>query len=123
MSILIIIFGLLMFLAGMSLMTNPEVIVGLLKRNSDKLWLHIGAVLVRLMLGVLLVYQASVSKFPITLTVFGWIAIVAAIVFMMIGRNNFINLVSWAFSLMKPFARIGGGLAILFGSFLIYAFV
>lgn len=123
MSILIIVFGLLMLLAGMSLITSPEFIIRVLRENADKLWLHIGAVAVRLFLGALLIYQASVSKFPVTMEVIGWIAIFAAIVFTIIGRNNFKRLISWAFSLVEPFGRIGGVLAIFFGSFLIYAFV
>ena len=123
MSILIIVFGLLMLLAGMSLMTNPEIIIRVLRDNADKLWLHIGAVAVRLLLGALFIYQASVSKFPVTMEVIGWIAIFAAIIFTIIGRNNFKRLISWAFSLVEPFGRIGGVLAICFGFFLIYAFV
>jgi uncharacterized BrkB/YihY/UPF0761 family membrane protein len=111
-----------MLLAGVSLITNPEIIIRVLKQNADKLWLHIGAVVVRLLLGTLLIYQASVSKFPVTMEVIGWIAVFAAIVFTIIGRNNFKCLISWAFTWVKPFGRIGGVLAICFGSFLIYAF-
>ncbi|MCL1049955.1 hypothetical protein L2755_10010 [Shewanella abyssi] len=123
MSILIIVFGLLMLLAGMSLITNPEIIIRVLRENADKLWLHIGAVGVRLTLGAVLIYQASVSNFPVIMEVIGWIAIFAAIVFTIMGRNNFKRLISWVFSLVEPFGRIGGVLAICFGSFLIYAFV
>ena len=112
-----------MLLAGISLITKPEIIIRVLRDNSNKLWLHIGAVVVRLLLGALLIYQASVSRFPVTMEVIGWIAIFAAIVFTIIGRNNFKRLISWAFSLVEPFGRIGGVLAICFGSFLIYAFV
>ena len=123
MTMLIIIFGLLMLLAGMSLFTNPDTIFKVLRDNSDKLWLHIGAVVVRLLLGALLVFQANVSKFPLTMEVIGWIAIFAAIVFTFIGRKRFKRLISWAFSMVKPFGRIGGVLAICFGSFLVYAFI
>jgi len=123
MSILIIIFGSLMLLAGISLIINPGIIFKVLRDNFDKLWLHIIAVVVRLLLGALLVYQASVSKFPVTMEVIGWIAIFAAIVFTVIGRTNFKRLISWAFSLVKSLGHIGGVLALCFGSFLIYAFI
>ena len=123
MSILIIIFGILMLLAGILLIINPKIIFKVLRENSDKLWLHISAVVVRLLLGALLIYQASVSKFPVTIEVIGWVAIFAAIVFTVIGRINFKRLISWAFSLVKPLGRIGGVLALCFGSFLIYAFI
>lgn len=123
MSILIIVFGILMLLAGMLLITNPDIIFKVLRGNSDKLWLHIGAVVVRLLLGGLLIYQASFSKLPVTMEVIGWLAIFAAIVFTVIGRKKFQRLISWAFSLGKPLGRIGGVLALCFGSLLIYAFV
>ena len=76
MSILIIFFGVLIFMAGVTLIANPETIFKVLRNNSQKLWLHIGAVVVRLLLGALLIYQASVSKFPLLIEVIGWIAMV-----------------------------------------------
>lgn len=112
-----------MLVAGFVLLAKPEIIFKVLRENSNKLWLHIGAVVVRLLLGVLLVSQASVSRFPVTMEIIGWIAIVAAIVFMVIGRKRFIRLISWAFSLVKQFGYIGGILALSFGTFLIYAFI
>ena len=123
MSIVIIVFGLLMLLAGISLISSPDIIFKVLRVNSNKLWLHIGAVVVRILLGALLISQANVSKFPVTMGVIGWIAIIAAIVFTVIGRKKFKRLISWVFSLVKPYGRIGGVVALCFGSFLIYSFV
>jgi len=93
-----------MFLAGILLIINPEIIFKVLRENADKLWLHIGAVVVRLLLGALLIYQASVSKFPIAMEVIGWVAIFAAIVFAVLGRKNFKRLILWAFSLVNRLA-------------------
>ena len=112
-----------MQLAGVLLIANPDIIFKVLRENSEKLWLHIAAVVVRLLLGVLLIYQANVSKFPVTMEVIGWVAIFAAIVFTVIGRKNFKRLISWAFLLVRPFGRISGALAISFGAFIIYAVV
>ena len=123
MSILIISFGILMLMAGIVLITNPETIFKVLRENSYKLWLYISAVVVRLLLGALLIYQAGVSKFPVIIEVIGWAAIFAAIVLTVIGRKNFERLISWVLSLVKPLGRIGGILALCFGSFLVYAFV
>lgn len=123
MNILIIIFGVLILLVGGVLIVNPQTIFNVLRDNADRLWLYIAAVAIRLLLGVLLVLQASVSKFPLTMEVLGWVAIIAAVVFVFIGRDNFKRLVSWAFTLVKPFGRIAGILGIFFGGFLIYAFV
>ena len=123
MTLLIIIFGALTLLAGIVIVINPEVIFGFLRNNLDKLVLHILAVVVRLVLGTLLIYQSNISEFPFVIEVIGWLSIVAAIFLAVIGRRNFNRLMSWALSLSKPFGRVGGILAVAFGAFLIYAFV
>jgi len=123
MTLLIIIFGALTLLAGIVIVINPEVIFGFLRNNLDKLSLHILAVVVRLVLGALLIYQSNISKFPFVIEVIGWLSIVAAIFLAVMGRRNFNRLMSWALSLSKHFGRVGGVLAVAFGAFLIYAFV
>jgi len=123
MTILIIIFGALTLLAGIIIIINPEVIFGFLRNNVDKLSVHILAVVVRLVLGALLIYQSDVSKYPLAIEIIGWLSIVAAIIFAVIGRNNFKRIISWALSLTKPFGRVGGIIAAAFGAFLVYAFV
>ncbi len=123
MTVLIIIFGALTLLAGIVIEINPEIIFGFLRKKLDKLELHILAVVVRLVLGVLLIYQSSVSKFPFVIEIIGWLSIVAAIFLGVMGRPNFRRLMSWALTFAKTFGRVGGALAAAFGSFLIYAFV
>ena len=123
MTLLIIIFGALTLLAGIVIVINPEVIFGFLRRNLDKLELHVLAVVVRLVLGVLLIYQSNVSKFPFVIEIIGWLSIVAAIVLAVMGRRYFNRLMSWALSFVKASGRVGGVLAMAFGAFLIYSFV
>ena len=123
MTVLIIIFGALTLLAGIVIIINPEVIFGFLRNNLDKLVLHILAVVIRLVIGALLIYQSNISKFPLVIEVIGWLSIVAAIFLSVMGRRNFNRLMSWALSFLKPFGRVGGVFAAAFGAFLIYAFV
>ena len=123
MTVLIIIFAALTLLAGIVIIINPEVIFGFLRNNLDKLALHILAVVIRLVIGALLIYQSNISKFPLVIEVIGWLSIVAAIFLAVMGRRNFNRLMSWALSLVKPIGRVGGVLAVAFGAFLIYAFV
>jgi len=123
MTLLIIIFGALTLLAGIVIVISPEVIFGFLRNNLDKLVLHILAVVVRLVLGTLLIYQSNISEFPFVIEVIGWLSIVTAIFLAVMGRRNFNRLMSWALSLSKPFGRVGGVVAVAFGAFLIYAFV
>jgi hypothetical protein len=123
MTVLIIIFGALTLLAGIVIVINPEVIFGFLRNNLNKMVLHILAVVIRLVLGALLIYQSDISKFPFVIEIIGWLSIVAAIFLSVMGRRNFNRLMLWALSLSKPFGRVGGILAVAFGAFLIYAFV
>ncbi|MCP4370929.1 MAG: hypothetical protein GY797_22870 [Deltaproteobacteria bacterium] len=123
MTVMIIIFGALTLVAGIVIVINPEVIFGFLQKNLDKPAVHILAVAVRLVIGVLLIFQSNISKFPYVIELIGWLSIVAAITIAVMGRRNFKRLMSWALSLSKPFGRVGGILAVAFGAFLIFAFV
>ena len=123
MTTLIIIFGILTLLAGIIILVNPEIIFGFLSKHIDKMGLQVLAIVVRLAIGVMLVQQSSVSRYPLAIEIIGWLAIAAAVIFTVIGRDNFRRLMSWALSLTKPYGRIGGVVAAGFGAFLIYAFV
>ena len=123
MTVLIIIFGALTLLAGIVIVINPEIILGFLRKNLDKLALHILAVVVRLVLGALLIYHSNVSKFPFVIEIIGLLSIIASIILAVMGRRNFNRLMLWALSLVKPIGRVGGVLAAAFGAFHIYAFV
>ncbi|WP_316365608.1 PigN domain-containing protein [Candidatus Thiodiazotropha sp. CDECU1] len=119
----IIIFGLLILLAGMIILINPETLLGPIRDNSDKPLLQVVAVVVRLILGILLVSESESSGYPIAIEILGWLAIVAAITLALMGRENFKRLMSWALSLIEPYGRVGGVLASLFGAFIVYAFI
>lgn len=123
MTALIIVFGALTLLAGMVILINPAIIFGFLRDNLDKPVLHVLAVAVRLVIGILLVLQSGLSKFPFAIEIIGWLALVAALSLATIGRHNFKRLMSWALSFTKPLGRVGGLFAAAFGAFLIYAFV
>ena len=85
--------------------------------------LYVTAVVIRLVLGVLLIYQSDVSRYPVVIEIIGWLSITAAVFFTVIGHGNFCRIMDWAFSLLKPWGRAGGVLAACFGAFLVHAFV
>ena len=120
---LIILFGVLTLLAGMVIVVNPDSVFGLLKQHVGSLALHVLAVGVRVLIGILLILEAESSRFPLVIEVIGWLSIIAAVVFALIGRCRFQRLMRWALSLAKPYGRIGGIIAIGFGAFIVYAFV
>ena len=123
MTLIIIVFGLLTFIAGILILINPATVFAPLRNNVEKPWLHVTAIVVRLILGVLLIQYAGVSRFPLIIEILGWLSISAALVFGIIGRQRFIGLMRWAFSFLQPWGRIGGLFASLFGGFLVYAFI
>jgi len=123
MIIIILIFAALTCLAGVVIIVYPEIVFGFLRRYSDRVELHLLAVVIRLVLGVCLIYQASVSKYPLVIEIIGWLSIVAAVIFAVIGRDKFIQLMAWALSMVNIMGRVGGLFASIFGAFLIYAFI
>ena len=123
MTLFIIIFGALTCLSGIVILVNPEIVFNFLRKNIDKIELHILAVVIRLVLGAFLIYQSGVSRFPVVIEIVGWLSIVAAVILAIIGRNKFSKLMSWALSNVKTLGRVGGVIATTFGAFLIYAFV
>jgi NAD/NADP transhydrogenase beta subunit len=123
MTSLIIFFGLLVFLAGAIIVVNPEIIFGYLRNNLENVWLHVLAIGIRVVLGILLIHYAGQSRYPTIIQMLGWLSLAAAAAFAVIGRRRFLRLMSWAFALLKPYGRVGGLVAIAFGGFLVHAFL
>jgi hypothetical protein len=123
MNYLIILFSVATIVAGILIVINPEMVFGLLRRRLESVGLHIIAVVVRVILGIALIMYATGSKYPTALLIIGWLSIIAATVLGVMGRANFIRLMSWALSFSNSFGRIGGFLAIIFGGFLIHAVI
>ena len=123
MNSIIILFSTATIIAGVVILIKPEMVFGLIRRNSESLGLHVLAVVIRIIIGIALIVCAAKSKYPTTILIIGWISIVAASALGIMGRTNFKRLMSWALRVAPSFGRVGGLLAILFGSFLIHAVV
>ena len=111
------------FLGGVIIVINPEIIFGVIRNNLEKLSLQVLGIGIRVALGILLILYASESAFPVVIEITGWLSIVAAVTFSLIGRQRFLSLMTWALSFLKTYGRVGGLIAMAFGGFLIYAFV
>lgn len=123
MTLLIILFGGFILAAGVLLLKNPETIFGYLQSNAEKLIIHVFAAVVRLLIGVVLIIQAGASRFPLGIEVLGWIFVTAGFILAVIGRKKFRRLMSWVLNNFKPYGRFAGVVSILFGGFLVYAFL
>ncbi len=122
MALVIIIFGVLMVIAGAWLVAQPAALFDLLRKHSEALALHVFAVVVRMILGALLVLSANDSLYPAAMEILGWVILAAAIMLAVMGRGNFKKLMAWALSLNASLQRIAGTASIGFGGFLVYAF-
>ena len=113
----------MILIAGVLLVLDSELIFGFLTNNTDNPVVQVMAVLVRLFMGSLLITQASLSKFPVIIEVLGWVLVISGVFLALIGVSKFRKLMSWVLTSFKAFGRIAGILAIVFGGFLIYAFL
>lgn len=122
MKLIIKLFGILMLLSGISLLITPEIIYGWLEDNMENTSLYILAIVVRLIFGILFIVAARESKYPGVIRFFGYLFIIAAIIFIFLGQESFQDFISSLIPDVKPYARVGGLFGIAFGGFLIYAF-
>lgn len=122
MKLIIKLFGILLLLSGISLLIKPEIIFGWIENNMGNTSLYISAIVVRLVFGVLFIVAARASKYPGVIKFFGYLFIIAAIIFIFIGQESFQDFITSLIPDVKPFAPVSGLLSIAFGGFLIYAF-
>ena len=122
MKFIIIFLGILIILAGGALLFDPEILFGFMEGELENSWLYPTAIIARLALGVLLIVSANQSRYPTIIKVLGAIAVIAALTFILMGRENFYGFISTIITDFKPYGRIAGVIVIAFGGFLIYAF-
>ncbi len=122
MIILVYAFASFLVIAGLILVIKPGVIFHFLDRNSGNLWLYVSAIAARIVLGGLLIYVASASRYPLVISIIGWITLLAALAFTVIGWSRFRALLGWVLSRAESFGRAGGVMSVFLGLFLIYAF-
>jgi len=123
MKLAIKLFGILMLLLGISLLIKPEIIIGHIENNMENTSLYIFAIVIRLVLGILFIVAAKESRFTGVIKFLGYLFVLAAIILLFIGQENFQHFISSLIPQVKPFAPLSGLLAIAFGGFLIYAFM
>ena len=120
-NILVLLFGLL--ICGLSAwgVFTPRVIMRLVTELMDGPW-GIGiAVVVRLVLGAALIIAADGSRYPLAFEIIGWLAIVAAIAIVIMGRSRLKSFVSRIAGFSDAMLRVWLVGGVVFGGFLVYA--
>ncbi|MCY1633801.1 hypothetical protein [Marinifilum sp. D737] len=116
------IFGILLILAGISLLCAPEIIFGFLDSNKEELWVYVVAIVVRLVIGAILILSAKQSKHPLAVKIIGGMFVLVALIFLFIGQQNLQEFIATVLTVFTPYAPFVGLVSIAFGSFFIYAF-
>lgn len=84
-------------------------------------WGIVFAVGIRLVLGVALLVAAPASPYPLAFTIVGWIAIAAAVVGLLLGRQRLQRFAQWWIDRFSPAGtRAWLVIALAFAAFLIY---
>ena len=78
------------------------------------------AVMVRITIGVLLVLAAPYSRFPLAFGILGWLAIVAALLIPVVGRDRIGRLLDWWSRRSHLCIRLWSLAGLAFGCFLVY---
>ncbi|VUX55763.1 conserved membrane protein of unknown function [uncultured Woeseiaceae bacterium] len=101
----------------------PDKVWKLVNGALGKNWGIYVAVVARLLLGAALVIVAPESRFPMAFEILGWLAIVAAVVFLFAGRDRLRRFVAWIEQISQAVTRVWLLFGIAFGALLIYGIV
>ena len=113
-------FGVTIMVSSLAGIISPDRLMRAVRSVMDQNWGIVFAVVVRIVLGVSLLLAARASKFVMPFQVLGWLALIAAAVLPVVGRNRLIFLLDWLQSLSGIFIRLWLVFGVLFGAFLLY---
>lgn len=121
--IVVLAFGVAVCLLSVWGIVVPDKMMSFVYGALEKDWgIHL-AVFLRLVLGAALVIAAPDSRFPLVFEILGWIAIVAAVTLVFMGRTRLRKLVAWFEHMPMPLIRVWLLFAIAFGALLVYGVV
>ena len=101
-------------------MLVPDKLMKFVYGVMDKDWGIHFAVVVRLLLGAALIIAAPGSRFPHAFEIIGWIAVVAAVAIVFMGRERLRRFVGVFERIPQAMIRIWLLFGIAFGAFLVY---
>lgn len=120
MSQVLIVFGVLIVLAGLFAVMRPTRLLRLARGVTVGTWLRFIAFLIRSLLGVLLILVAPSTDIPLVMKVIGSLLIISGVAVILLGNSGVQRLLNWALQLGPSLIIVGGIVGILFGAFLIY---
>jgi len=121
MKIIVKIIAALIAIAGLTILLKPAIILEWIEINAPNQVLYFSAIVSRTLIGITLILAAKHSRFPTAIKVLGIITLVAAIVFMFVGHENFKHFMTNMIPRIKSYAPVSGIIGIAVGAFLFYA--
>ena len=119
MKILITLFGVLICLAGLTILILPEKFKNFMNRWTGQPR-FLFAVIIRVVLGAILLSEAANLKFPLAMKIIGAISILAAVVLLLVGQERMDRFIDWWMKQSENVFRVASVLAFALGTFLIY---
>ena len=116
-------FSALIFVIGILIIISPPIVYDRLDTYKETLWLYLSAVFLRGAVGVALILTSASTKHPQTVEALGWLAALAAGVLLLVGKRRFVRLMKQAISMSTGLGRLSGVFAVVFGSFIVYAYL
>ena len=116
---LIVLFGVLICLAGLTILILPEKFKNIMNRWTGQPR-FLFAVIIRVLFGALLLSEAANLKFPLAMKVIGAISILAAVVLLLVGQERMDRFIDWWMRMSDNLLRFWSIFAFVFGAFLIY---
>ena len=122
MKTLIAVFGVLICLAGLIILLAPDKFRNLINRF-DGQPRYLFAIIIRIVIGAILLWEASNLKFPFAMQIIGGISILAAVVLLLVGQERMDRFIDWWIKQSEIVFRVASVLAFALGAFLIYVAV
>ena len=119
MKIIIALVGVLICLAGLVILIIPEKFRNVMNRWTGQPR-FLFAVIARIIIGAILLLEASNLKFTLAMQIIGGISILAAVVLLLMGQERMDRIIDWFMRLSDEVFRIMSVFAFAFGAFLIY---
>lgn len=118
--VIVVVFGFAVGLASLWGIVATAPLLAAVRSVLDKVWGMPFAVVVRLVLGIALLFAAPASKFPVLFNWLGFLALIAAAALPVIGRPRMIALLDWFYGLPGFVIRLWLAGGLLFGVFMVY---
>lgn len=120
MKIIVALVGGLICLAGLIILLSPEKFRNVMKSFEGQAR-FLFAVVIRIVIGAILLLEASNLKFTLAMQIIGGISILAAVILLLMGQDRMDRMIDWFMSKMTDnIMRAWSVLALAFGAFFIY---